>query len=77
MKIKTSTGIELDSEEAMAPSLTQYAKSRNVENAIVFLSNDKGKKSYLLTIAGKPEFESYQAEAVAAHIDILAVSKLF
>lgn len=63
----------LDSEFGMAPSLTKWAKKKNLKNALVFGVNSG--ETYLLVINGKAEYESEVAEHIAFHIDFLALSE--
>jgi hypothetical protein len=69
LKLTTETGIILDSELGLAPSLNDYIKSKKLKNAMVFVVNDM--ESYLLIINNKPEFENTNSESIASKIDLL------
>lgn len=68
-----SNGIELYDNNDSAKLLQKYALDKGLKSARVFLSNDRGRLSFLLTLGESPEFESQQVEAVAAHIDALVL----
>ena len=73
MRITTKTGMMLDSEKGMATALTNWARKKGIDNAMVFVVNDY--ETHLLVIDGKPEYESTQAEGIAVHIDIMAIAQ--
>jgi len=69
-----SNGITLNDEHESAKLLTAYAREKGIEGARVFLADDKGAQSFLLVIGEMVAFESPQVEAVAVHIDIIALA---
>lgn len=74
MKITTLTGQILDSEKGMAPDLTEYARKKGLNTIDVFFVETEP-QTYLIVDRGIPEFASTSAEAIAVHIDILALTK--
>ena len=72
MVIKTETGMVLNSELGLAPSLNNHIKLRKLKNAMVFVVNDM--ESYLLVINNKPEYENTSAESIALKIDMLTIN---
>jgi len=68
-------GTTLDDSHESAKMLAAYASEHGISQARVFLTDDHGVQSFLLVIGEKPEFESQQVEAVAAHLDALALAK--
>jgi hypothetical protein len=75
VKFTLQNGIVLDDSDEGAKSLQEHAERKGLSNVRVFLSNDKGSLSYLLVIGENPEFESQQYEAIAVHIDIVAIRR--
>jgi len=71
-KITLENGIILDDQEGMAPSLKEYADNK-LKDARVFVTNDNGRKSYLLVIGEKPVYENQSSESVACFIDVLVL----
>jgi hypothetical protein len=77
-KITTSTGVVLDPDWGMAPSLTGWARSKGFDDVTVFYAVcPDGREEYLLVRGQTPAFASQSAEAVAARIDIMAMDRDF
>lgn len=87
MIIKLPTGIILKDDEGMAPNLQQYAADKGLKNVRVFMTFEgleqwedldkvQGVKcSYVIVLGNSVEFESQSAEAIAVHLDIMALHK--
>ena len=73
MRVKTSTGIVLDTDELAAPSITDYAHQRGLTDIIACVATEpSGAQSYVLLRGQTPVYESKSLEACGAYIDVLA-----
>jgi len=59
----------------MVETLNQYAKGKGISCRIEF--DAKARRYVILLADGVREYESQQAEAVAAHLDMMALAILF
>ena len=67
-----SNGIVL----APQQNLTNYAHERGLHDVRAFLAtHPDGKQTYLVVVGERAEFESTSYEAIAAHLDIMAMSQ--
>jgi len=72
-KIKTSTGMILDTDHGMSKQLTEYCATKNIKQGQVFYVEQNN--TYLLVVNGEPEFESQSSEEIAVHIDMISISE--
>jgi len=71
-KVTTSTGIELDSDDMLAPSLTKYAKQKGLEGIRAFVAtHPDNAQEYVLVKDQNVIYANSSAEAVACHLDML------
>lgn len=69
-------GVTLDDQYGMAPDLQWRASRLGLEGVRVFLATQSdGRKSYLLVEGETPTYESQQAEAIYARIDMMAADR--
>jgi len=72
-KIKTSTGITLDTDYGYAKELTEYAADKGLTEVRCFYSVEPN--MYVLYDGERPVTESQQAETIAVRIDMMAMVK--
>lgn len=78
MKVTTETGIVLDSEYGLAPSLNNLIMKRKLINTMAFVAlKDNVPEAYLLVVNNKPVFESTSFGCITAHIQMLTMDKNF
>jgi len=71
-----TNGAQLFTNE-MTESVDRYAAAKKLPNIRCFLADNKGDKTYLLADGRVAIYENTSAEAIGAHIDMLAVAKQF
>lgn len=73
--METTTGVKLE-QTFMTECMKLQANQYGLTSLRVFLAtHPDGKKEYLLADGAEPIFASQLAEAVAAHIDMMALAR--
>jgi hypothetical protein len=77
MRVKTSTGVILDTEGGWAKSATEYANKKGLIDVIVTMATHKnGSQEYLMLENNKPIYNSQKFEDICCHIDMMWLSEV-
>lgn len=75
MKVTTSTGVIIDTEECLSKELTQHALRKGFTNWVVAVATfPNGGKTYVIIEDGEVIKENQSLESIACFIDIWAFS---